>query len=403
MNAITGFITPQAERYLEAMAEELEIPKSRYEQADSRFHSLGEWLGRPESTIRHLDPQIYVQGSFRLGTAIRPWTENEDYDVDSVCLLRLLAKDALTQESVKRLVGHEIRLYAKAHNMTKPVLEGRRCWVLEYADGAQFHMDIVPAVPNADDQRDLFLRHGFDASVAETAIAITDREAPNYRVITRDWSRSNPKAYSNWFRSKVVEAAVRRKADGGPTGSVRAEVESMPTFRIRTPLQSAVMILKRHRDRMFAKRHDDRPISVIITTLAAHAYNGELTIGTALIAILSRMDQFIETVNGVDYIRNPTDPFENFADKWSKHPERRAAFHEWLAQARVDFYTAARLNAHQDVARTVQDRVGAGLAERARVRAVGIGTPTVLAGSTIGSAAAAHSGSIRAAGGGRNA
>ncbi|RFC62726.1 nucleotidyltransferase [Fulvimarina endophytica] len=398
MNAIIGIITPEAERFLEAMAQELEIPRSRYEHADSRFHSLGDWFGRPESTIRHYDPQIYVQGSFRLGTAIRPWTEAEDYDVDSVCVLRLLDKGSLTQEQLKWLVGYEIELYAKAHGMAKPVREGRRCWVLEYADGAQFHMDIVPAVPDEADQRALLQRHMLDAAVAKTAISITDREDKGYRIFTRDWPRSNPKAYSEWFRAKVVAVEVKRRKDG-----IRAEVENMPTFRIRTPLQSAVMILKRHRDRMFAKRPDERPISVIITTLAAHAYGGELTIGKALVSILSRMDQFIETVNGVDYIKNPTDPLENFADKWGKHPERRAAFHEWLRQARADFYNAAVMTAKQDMAKAVQDGVGVGLAEKARARAVGIGAPAFLSGTTIGSAAAASTRSIRAAGGGRNA
>jgi hypothetical protein len=41
------------------------------------------------------------------------------------------------------------------------------------------------------------------------------------------------------------------------------------------------MILKRHRDYSFTNRKEERPISVIITTLAAHSYNGEETIGRA--------------------------------------------------------------------------------------------------------------------------
>ncbi|WP_261403516.1 hypothetical protein [Chenggangzhangella methanolivorans] len=69
MNMLTTVITPEAEKYLEALVAELEIPKSRYEQATSRYISLGEWLHRDASAIKKFDPQVYVQGSF--GTARR--------------------------------------------------------------------------------------------------------------------------------------------------------------------------------------------------------------------------------------------------------------------------------------------------------------------------------------------
>jgi hypothetical protein len=36
---------------------------------------------------------------------------------------------------------------------------------------------------------------------------------------------------------------------------------------VKTPLQQAVQILKRHRDMMFADDPEHKPISVIITTL----------------------------------------------------------------------------------------------------------------------------------------
>lgn len=58
------------------------------------------------------------------------------------------------------------------------------------------------------------------------------------------------------------------------------------------------MILKRHRDGMFASRYDERPISVIITTLAAHAYNGEEKIADALYSILAWISSSSTTDNG---------------------------------------------------------------------------------------------------------
>ncbi len=56
------------------MVEELQVPPSRYEQAERSYKSLAEWLHRRESTVRNDSPEVYVQGSFRLGTAIKPTT-----------------------------------------------------------------------------------------------------------------------------------------------------------------------------------------------------------------------------------------------------------------------------------------------------------------------------------------
>ncbi len=64
--------TKTAEELLEDLAAELEIPDSRYEAAERSYRAVGEWLERPESTIRRFRPRIYPQGSFRLGTVIKP-------------------------------------------------------------------------------------------------------------------------------------------------------------------------------------------------------------------------------------------------------------------------------------------------------------------------------------------
>ena len=74
----------------------------------------------------------------------------------------------------------------------------------------------------------------------------------------------------------------------------KADVSEIPAFRVKTPLQSAIKILKRHRDVRFEEEPDGRPSSIVITTLAAHAYQQEATITGALFSILQRMDTFIE-------------------------------------------------------------------------------------------------------------
>jgi len=381
-------LTTDAERYLEALAEDISISDARYTQAQDSYESFGRWLRRETSTIRIYDPQIYVQGSFRLGTAIRPTSEKEDYDIDSMCEFRLLAPSQLTQKKLKELLEVEVRSYHAAKKMTNPVREGRRCWVLDYADGAQFHMDIVPSLPNAAHTRLLLENAGQKATWASTAVGITDNERADYAVLTEDWPRSNPKGYSEWFKSRMGSVfEKRRKILAESTG---AQVEDIPIYRVKTPLQSAIMILKRHRDSRFKGRLEDRPISVILTTLASHAYSAEQGIGEALLGILSKMDQYVHHENGKFVIPNPTDPLENFADKWAEHPQRATAFSEWLYQARNDFNQLAQMagitkiveSANLTMNREVSERVikranapGGGLTRVASLAPAGVAFP----------------------------
>ena len=335
-------VPKHTEELLEDLAASLQVPPNRYESAERSYKAMGEWLRREASPVRKANPKIYIQGSFGLGTANRPASGQEDYDVDLVCELAI-SKTQLSQEQLKAGIGKELHSYAEAHNMKAPT-EGRRCWTQDYADGAQFHIDVLPALPDARYQRLLLAQHGFSSEWIDTAIAITDREDRQYRSITNEWPTSNPKGYASWFRSKMQAAFdARRRA---LALEARASIEEIPDFKVRTPLQSAVQILKRHRDVMFLDRKDAKPISIIVTTLAAHAYRQEPTISSGLYGILSRMDAYIEDRDGVAWIGNPTDPRENFADRWRLFPERRQAFYEWLDRVRTDFRTAAKTQHH---------------------------------------------------------
>jgi len=164
------------------------------------------------------------------------------------------------------------------------------------------------------------------------------------------------------------------------------------------------MILKRHRDAMFVDRYDERPISIIITTLAAHAYKGEDTIGKALVSILEGMDEHIgRDALGNALITNPTDPLENFADKWPLHPERRDAFFEWLEAARREFFDAAKNFDRRKITDAVARATGRTLSEKAGERAFGVASASVLTSGLVNSAAQAKENAVRLEGGGRNA
>lgn len=92
---------------------------------------------------------------------------------------------------------------------------------------------------------------------------------------------------------------------------------------------------------MMFKDDEDKPISIIITTLAARAYQGQSDVMTSLVEVLDIFDEAIEYREGPDgqgeaWIENPVNLQENFADKWAEHPEREKKFRRWLSCARRD-------------------------------------------------------------------
>lgn len=374
---------------LEAIAEALDIPPSKFEEAKSRYEAIGNWLDRPESTLTDYDPAISPQGSFLLGTVTRPLTEAEEYDVDLGCRLKA-TKAEFTQKSLKEAVGYEVALYAKAQSMAEPE-EHRRCWRLNYAASAQFHMDIVPSLPDAQRYQAELAKRGYrdlalDAGLTGHAIAITDNTLPYYDVRTEDWPQSNPLGYAAWFRSRMrFQLALRKKAFA-ERARITASVDDIPDYKVKTPLQRAIQLLKRHRDCMFVHDCEHKPISIIITTLAAHAYNEEPTIAGALQSILTGMDRFIEDRSGTAWVANPVNPAENFADKWAEVPRKRDNFYRWLDQARQDFALYLRASTFDQIPQALRDRLGPGLVDRVMaavpsVAAAELAAPAILTGA----------------------
>ncbi|MEO5322838.1 nucleotidyltransferase [Mesorhizobium sp. CC13] len=370
---------------LEAMADALDIPPSKFEEAKNRYEAIGNWLDRPESTLADYDPAISPQGSFLLGTVTRPLTDAEEYDVDLGCRLNA-SKAEFTQKGLKEAVGYEVALYAKAHGMAKPD-ERRRCWTLNYAAGAQFHMDIVPALPDAQRYKTKLLEHGYrslayDTALTGQAIAITDNTLPHYNQQTEDWPQSNPLGYAAWFRSRMRVRLTEAKRAFAQRERITASVEDIPDYKVKTPLQRSIQLLKRHRDCMFADDCEHKPISIIITTLAAHAYNEEPTISAALQSILTGMDRYIEDRGGVAWVANPVNPAENFADKWAEEPKKRDNFRRWVDQARQDFAFYLRVSTFDKVPEVLREHLGAKLVDSTLaailpVAAVALATPAI--------------------------
>jgi hypothetical protein len=182
-----------------------------------------------------------------------------------------------------------------------------------------------------------------------------------------EWGLSNPAGYARWFRRQQAVVLESIRARKMAAGTVYASVEDMPSHQYRTPLQDSIKLLKRHRDTMF-DGDEDRPISIIITTLAARAYGGQDTIHATLEAILPRMGALIESRDGAPWIANPSHPLENFADKWSETPRKKELFERWIRQAGRDFGEYLRGSAFYQMPDGLRDRIGTSTAAKVVAR-----------------------------------
>ncbi len=185
------------------------------------------------------------------------------------------------------------------------------------------HLDVLPAIP---DDRGWLVALGVPKEWAETAILLTDRKT--WSEPYSEWPRSNPKGYIAWFKDRMRVSL--KEAKQLRAMEIHAEVEEIEDFDVRTPLQRLIQILKRHRDVRF-NDDEDKPISIIITTLAAQAYNNESDLADAVLDVVPRMRAYIENRDGAWWVPNPVNPEENFADKWTETPRKAELFFEWLS------------------------------------------------------------------------
>lgn len=298
----------------EEIADELNIPNSVFESANNSYKALGEYL---ENNIDY-KLTVFPQGSMNLGTLIKPISDDDDYDLDAVCKVFNDFKDP---KLLKKLIGDALMNSGIYKKMLQP--EGKRCWTLKYADETHFHMDILPASPNNENDRSIKITH--------------KKEDNNY-----EYRISNPEGYAEWFDR--LQEDERKRIYSTKKIDFSSKVEDLRKYDVRTTLQKTIQILKRHRDIKYLnandKKRENKPISIIITTLVGKMYNGQESIIDLLLKFTDEYMNFIEVDSNGNYvIKNPVNESENFADKWILYPERKDAFFKWIDDLKMDLIT----------------------------------------------------------------
>lgn len=363
----------QFNEILETLVKNLSISKSQHEAAIQSYKAVGKFLSNDNSSLSVYQPYIKPQGSFIIGTTIQPIDPNDDIDLDVVCEFKRKPEN-WAQYHLKNAVGNRLKESDRYREMLDE--EGRRCWTLNYRENAgsanqRYHMDILPALISSGYA--IILEKAMSADSYEDfdqlRLSITDKEESGYDTEVRSefWKQSNPYGYAIWFMNiaKTIKGMKKR------TFSLNEAVKPVPEYQeARLPLQKVVQLLKRHRDIYFTHEQDEdvkkqKPISCIITTLAARAYREEEELIDALWGVINRMEDEIEFVfdpnlnKDVEWISNPTNSAENFADRWNDEGSvRRENFYRWLEQVKADLRDAQSKTGLQNISESLKNSFG---------------------------------------------
>jgi len=290
LDAVAGSLLEDLLRFA---CEGLQLTPTLHGLADERYRTISELLADPSSFFAAYDPDIYPQGSFLIGTTVRPILRCE-YDLDFVMQL----SSATPRDPM--LLLQQLEDIFKAHGTYKNMVRRlKRCVRLVYA--GDFHMDILPAV--SEDEH-------------STRILVPDRALKN-------WKSSNPRGFATWFQQRQRVMRFDRAAS----------VESLPAMQSvdeKSALQRVVQLIKRARDR-YVTNLELSPRSVVLTTMAGEGYTGSLSTAGAMSSVLQHLRDLVAGSHGPLRVYNPANPDELLSEQWVSNPDAYREFTRWLA------------------------------------------------------------------------
>jgi hypothetical protein len=318
----------QWEEFIIGMLRKLELPPEKQAAAKQRYEEFSQHIAS-NLNVNKTDVHVVIQGSMKTQTTIAG-DGRENFDLDVAVKLSgpqfegLRDSESFFQRFGKALEGLD--------GSGKPSPKNR-CWRLPYP-GEPFYFDVTPAIPMSDE-------------ITGTDLRVRD-------PITT-WSPSNPEEFADWF-SHISKKRFPFQDEQTRKSLLEAKstVDPLPKGKVRIDdiLRRMVQLMKLHRDSYYKQqseqKQEGKPISVILVTLAAKAYDEIVTNEAHLyssaievaLEVVDRMPKFIQ--KGLLGIRvdNPAlsgKRGENFADKWnSDNGLRDKEFLSWHGRLTED-------------------------------------------------------------------
>lgn len=244
----------------------ISLDKGRIARISSAISNLETYLNSDEEIADHL-LDFFVQGSIATNTAIKPLKENLEFDVDIVILFNVneLPEDYRTPEGILDWIAERLRKNSPHYD--GKVRKKNRCVRINYA--GDFHLDIVPANCNGN---------------TEMPIWVPDRKNDT-------WHLSHPKGFIKWVFEKDI-------------------VSNKKFHRI-------MKMLKYWRDEKFGI--ESRPPSILFTTLIGTYFtSSHSSDADALVSVMKDLSSYLESINFVPAVFNPSLLSENLAENWEQ-------------------------------------------------------------------------------------
>lgn len=334
-------------KILVALTDQLKIPDGKYKDAVEKYENVGKWLQKSDSAI-FADSFVYPQGSVRLGTTVKPYSDDE-YDIDLVVHLPYI-NESISSEVIKNVIGDRLK---ENETYRHKLEELKRGWRINYA--GDFYLDITPAIPDKNCNNLCPINKHYAEHVPDSKL--------------QSWKPSNPRGYAEWF-DDIDKKMPRFTTDSRSFLALEARnVEAVPKQdEFKGVLRRSVQLLKRHRDVFFNETHSSfknwMPISILITTLAARAYNDlvkeqrQYTAIELIKLIIKNMNNYIENIDGNTYVGNPTNLKENFAEKWKDAPLYKITFDMWVETVYQDIEKILSAKGIDNIGKVINNSFG---------------------------------------------
>lgn len=331
---------------LKKILKQLDITPAMFKNAEDKYMAIATYLKN-----NGLDIEITLQGSFAIGTGVKPYKEGKDcsYDIDAICLFPGTTDD----NSSRKVRNTLLEILNNSEVYGSKLDEYDKCFTLDYASYGNygFSIDLVPSVyaTTSDVNRiGIGVENQYLGKVTSIAVKNEDRD---------EWYTSNPNGYKQWFDTinypfSLHQREIRMMDMYNQHKDLYNNIEDIPEYFNKSALQEVIQILKRTRDISFYKMNKERfkPASVILTTFSA-LVAAELPASTDTIDLLQEVIKRLklhlnkEYRNSKDAIikynsewefYNPVNSSDNLVDVWKENEEFSKYFFEWITRLEKD-------------------------------------------------------------------
>ena len=270
-------MTKNNQDFQDFLRDEVNLNQSRLDRLNTGVRAVDGYLKDHLTGYQKMERQ----GSYALGTLIKPVDDNDEYDADIQVVMNPNPK-----WQAKDYINEVHRTLKQNQNYADKLRLKTRCVTIDYA--GDFHLDVVPRVTSGG-------KH-YVCNRVENRFEATDGTG-----------------YRDWFNEK-------NRITGGN-------------------LKRVVRILKYMRDH----KNNYTAKSILLTTLAGNTVRPSdegteavSTVADTLVTVLTRMDDYLQQNPYMPEIRNPVLPGETFNRHWyqRKYSNFRNRVHSHALTAR---------------------------------------------------------------------